>query len=412
MAARDEATYGALAVPDAQREKIRVLFLSSPLTIGADTAIHLLLLRHLSRARFELHAAGQPAGRSEGAAPAFEALQALPGVSLRPTNFGPSLFGQTRLSKLRSVSQVVPASASLIGLARYIRRHRIQILHATDRPRDAVTCAALAALTGAKAVIHVHVKYGEWMSRGVKWALGRADSLVGVSRFVAQSLVSDGGYRPERVHSVLNAIEPSRWDVTSSRDPGRDSLGVSASTPLILSVARLFRWKGHEELIRALALVKRQMPDVRLAIVGTDYPEGSGTTRALSALARELGVLENILFTGQRQDVASLLAACDVFALPSFEEPFGLVFAEALAMKRPVVALSNGGTPEVVDHGKSGLLSAPADIESMAANLLTLLRDPGLRASYGEYGRRQVELRFTPERLASDVEALYAQLLS
>ena len=52
-------------------------------------------------------------------------------------------------------------------------------------------------------------------------------------------------------------------------------------------------------------------------------------------------------------------AACDVFALPSFEEPFGLVFAEAMAMKRPVVALANGGTLEVVDHGRNGLLSAP-----------------------------------------------------
>jgi glycosyltransferase involved in cell wall biosynthesis len=397
-------------VQDIRRDRPRVLFLSSPLTIGADTAIHLLLLRHLSQARIELHAAGQPSSRTQNA-PAYDALKAIAGVSLRPTHFGPSLFEHTRLEQLRGATQLLPAAASLLGLANYIRSQRIQILHATDRPRDAIACAALSALTGAKSIIHVHVKYGDWMSRGVKWALGRADAVVGVSQYVAQSLIESGRCRPERVHAVLNAIEPSRWDPSLSPLPGRASLGVAADVPLIVSVARLFHWKGHAELIRALALVKQQLPAVKLAIVGADYPEGSGTTRTLSALARELGVAENVIFTGQRRDVAALLAACDVFALPSFEEPFGLVFAEAMAMKRPVVALSNGGTPEVVDHGRSGLLSAPADIDGLALNLLALLRDPAQRAAFGEYGRQQVEQRFTPERLARDFEALYARMI-
>ena len=103
-------------------------------------------------------------------------------------------------------------------------------------------------------------------------------------------------------------------------------------------------------------------------------------------------------------------AACDVFALPSFEEPLGLVFLEASAMKKPVVALNNGGAPEVVEHGASGLLSAPGDQAALTNNLLTLLRAPGVRVRMGEYGRRQVEARFTPERLARDVEQLYALL--
>jgi len=108
--------------------------------------------------------------------------------------------------------------------------------------------------------------------------------------------------------------------------------------------------------------------------------------------------------------VPRLLAASDVFAMPSFEEPFGLVYAEAMAMKRPVVALDNGGTPEVVDHGKSGLLSSPDDLPALAANLLTLLRDPALRARMGEYGRKQVELRFSPDRMARDMAAVYDRL--
>jgi glycosyltransferase involved in cell wall biosynthesis len=104
------------------------------------------------------------------------------------------------------------------------------------------------------------------------------------------------------------------------------------------------------------------------------------------------------------------MAAADIFAMPSFHEPFGLVFLEAMAMKRPVVALDNGGTPEVVEHGQTGLLSPARDVNALASNILTLLRDPALRARMGELGRRRVETLFSPGRLARDVERVYASV--
>jgi glycosyltransferase involved in cell wall biosynthesis len=368
-------------------------------------------MRNLPRTEFQLHAACQVPRSSVDAGRGFTALQAIDGLAIRPTDFGPTLFGRTKLGKLRAgVAGVLPAAASMLALARYIRRHRIQILHASDRPRDAVSCVALAAMTGTKSCIHIHVKFDTWMSRGQRWALGHADRVVGVSDFVVQSLIR-GGYRAERLRSVLNAIEPTNWDSTLSPAPGRAALGVSPTTPLIVSVARIFSWKGHAHLLKALPAVKREFGDVKLAIIGADYPEGTGETQTLKVLAAELGVSDNVLFTGERRDVAQLLAACDVFALPSFEEPFGLVYAEAMAMKRPVVGLTNGGTPEVVEHEMSGLLSEPNDVAGLARNLITLLRDPELRARMGEYGRRDVERRFNPSRLARDFAQVYQQLL-
>jgi glycosyltransferase involved in cell wall biosynthesis len=391
-------------------EKIRVLFLSSPTFTGADTWVHYLVLKSLDPARVERHAAGQvPLPGSPS--PAFEELRAIAGVKLRPTDFGPSFFQLGARERRRNIARVAPAVASLLGLALHVRRHRIQIIHSTDRPRDAIACAALAALSGAKSVIHVHVKFDDWMGRGVRWAFGRADGLIGVSNFVAKSLV-DGGYASNRVHAVPNSIDPSAWDPTLDPSAGRRSLGVEASAPLVVSVSRLFSWKGHHELIRAIALVKRDCPAVRLAIVGSDYPPGSGATETLRATAAECGVADRVSFTGQRNDIAALLAASDVFALPSFEEPFGLVYAEAMAMKRPVVALNTGGAPEVVRHDETGLLAPRGDIPALASNIVRLLRDPALRARMGEAGRRDVEARFTPSRLATDVERVYSQVLA
>src|SRR3979490_580019 len=111
--------------------RTRVLFINSALLAGADTWIHLLLLRNLSQDRFELHAAGQPGSP----APAFDELRAIPGIALRPTNLRPSVCGRCKFQKFASMADPLPAAPSLLGLPAHIRRHRIEILHSTDRPR-------------------------------------------------------------------------------------------------------------------------------------------------------------------------------------------------------------------------------------------------------------------------------------
>jgi glycosyltransferase involved in cell wall biosynthesis len=106
------------------------------------------------------------------------------------------------------------------------------------------------------------------------------------------------------------------------------------------------------------------------------------------------------------------MAAADIYAMPSFGEPFGLVFLEAMAMQLPVVALNSGGAAEVVEHGTTGLLSDPGDIGALSKHLLALIGDPGRRELMGINGRRRVEEHFTTARMASDTALVYEQLTS
>jgi glycosyltransferase involved in cell wall biosynthesis len=387
--------------------KTGVLFISSAEHPGADTFIHMLLMRSLDRTRFDVHVACSP-GPADAPTPGYQALQAIPHLKLRLVDFGPSLSAGAKIQQLPRLGSMM---FSLAGLARYIRRHRIQIVHSTDRPRDAVACAMVGRLSGAKSIIHAHLACGDWMSRSLRWSMGRVDGLMAISEFVAQSLI-DCGYSRAKTHVVLNAIDLPRWDFRLDRNLVRREFGIAPTTPVIASAARLFRGKGQDELIRALPLVRAEFPDVRVLIVGRDDLQAMKTsfTAELKVLAAELGVSEHVIFTGQRPDMPAVMAACDLFALPSDGEPFGLVFAEALAMKRPVVALANGGTLEIVEHGKSGLLSPRGDEETLAANIRALLRDPALRARMGEYGRGVVEARFTAQRFATDAAQVYAVL--
>jgi glycosyltransferase involved in cell wall biosynthesis len=392
-------------------QPIGVLFLHSQLYWGADSAIHGHLMRHLDRSRFDVHLACTR-GDGSGVPLSLTKFRAIPDVSIRPTAFAPGIRGRKGAALVRQIRSAAAFPLDFAALVEYVRRKRIRIIHGTDRPRDSTYSVALGRLSGAKSIVHVHVAWADGYSAPAKWAVRNADGVFGISRFVTETIVSTGTPR-ERVHTVLNAIDPVGWDPQIDGLGVRRELGIPLDAPVLASVSRLFPQKGLRELLRAVALVRERVPNVHLMVVGADYAAIThGTfTQELKDLARDLGIHDRVVFTGERSDIPRIMAACDLFTMPSFEEPFGLVYLEAMAMERPVVAVDNGGTPEVVEHGRAGLLSRYQDVEALAANIVTLLGDRELRARMGAYGRARVLDYFNARRMASDAGAAYETVL-
>jgi glycosyltransferase involved in cell wall biosynthesis len=398
-------------------EKINVLFIQSQSSFGADSMIHSLIMGGLDRRRFTVHVAC--ARGSEGLAAtwgiALAAVEKIPDVRIRPTNFGPSTNAHTKREVAReAVVEGMPAVVDLVGLVRYARRHHIQIVHGTEKPRDAFYGLLLARLIGAKAITHLHVKFEDWISPLTRWAMKHDDALIGVSEYVAGTMVANG-YAASRTSWVLNSIDASKLDPTIDSTAVRREFGLRPDVPVISSISRLFPWKGHRLLLEALAKVSASGQPFKLVVVGEDDPRatpGGGSFLAeIKKLTSDLELDDKVIFAGFRQDVSAILAASDIFAMPSFEEPFGVVFLEAMTMGKPVVALRNGGTPEVVAHGETGLLSEPDDVDGLATNLAQLLADPEARARMGALGRKRVDEYFTPRRLAADIEQVYDRVL-
>jgi glycosyltransferase involved in cell wall biosynthesis len=392
-----------------------VLFMQSQEDFGSVTLVHSQIMAHLNRERFAVHVACT-AGRRHEPSQALLNLSAIPDLSVRPTNFGPSLNSHTPAeAAIDGVRTAIPGLYGLAGLARYIRRNRIRIIHCTEKPRDAVYGLLLSRLTGAKVVVHLHIKLEDWLSPLSQRALRRADGLIGVSEFVAESARSFG-YSPNRIFWALNALDASRWNPGTDGSKVRSELGVPVGTPLVALIAKVLPWKGHALLLKALGELRAAGRDFRVLIAGDVVPRitpgGSRHLEELHSLVQSLGLSDLVHFLGFRSDVMELLAACDVFALPSFEEPCAVAYLEAMAMAKPVVALRSGGTPELVVHGQTGLLSEPKDVAGLARNLAILCENPELRANLGGAGRRRVEDVFTPSRLAADIELIYRHLLT
>lgn len=381
---------------------------------GSDSMIHSLLMRFYNRQRLAVHAACN-SGTAKEASASLKALEKVPDLHLRPTKFGPTVNSLPKLKVLKNIfTQTPPALVSLTRLAWYVKKHQIKIIHGTEKPRDAFYGVILAKLTGAKSVIHLHVGYDDWISPLVRWALRHADGIIGVSEFVAKSVVANG-YSASKVYYVLNSLDATRWNPDTEGSHIRQEYNIGPDVPVLAIISRLFPWKGHTELLKALAKLKEQTSNFKLLIVGEDDPRatpgGGSYLGQLKELTRQLGLEEQIIFTGFRRDVAQLLAACDIYVMPSFEEPCAVAFLEAMAMRKPVVALDSGGTAQLVDHGKAGLLSQPQDIEQLMLNIKTLLDDPQLRRQMGQYARQRVVDYYNPQRLADETEQIYRQIL-
>ena len=394
-------------------DKTHVLFIQSQAAFGADSLIHAEIMQHLPRDRFVVHVA---CTRGDGSNEplSLSKLRKLTDVHLRLTDFAPGFSRRTLRETLQGVGALLRFPRDLLALRKYIVKNNVRILHATEKPRDALYAYLMGKLTQAKSIVHVHVKWSEEYSLPAKISIRHADAVLAISRYVHATIV-DMGTPSERVFTVLNALDATNWnpEATDGKKVRRE-FGFADDTLVLSSISRLFSWKGTKELIQALAIVRPQFPGVRLMVVGADelYVHGGSFTAELKKLVAELGLTDNVIFTGQRSDVANILAASDVFAMPSFEEPFGVVFLEAMAMAKPVIAIDNGGTPEVVANGETGLLSPAWDIERLAENIIKLLRDAELRKSMGERGRQRALEEFTPQRMAREVGNVYQRVIA
>jgi len=172
-----------------------------------------------------------------------------------------------------------------------------------------------------------------------------------------------------------------------------------------VTVARLRPPKDVMTLVRAIALLP---PGSARATVVGDGPERAD----LAEEVRRLGVEGAVDLVGEREDVADLLAAADVFALPTLSEGLPMSVLEAMAAGLPVVAAAAGGVPELVEDGQTGILVPPGRPDALAAALGRLAADPALRRRLGGAGRRRAEAHFDIEACRRAHVDLYRELLA
>jgi L-malate glycosyltransferase len=308
------------------------------------------------------------------------------------------------------------SAAIAMFLVRFLKSRRIEILH-THRYKDTVLGTIAAKFAGVPKVVRtVHglaepmtgwdrVKFRVYdvLEKTVLRRFG--DRILAVSNEVADTLRTIG-YRRSAVVAIHNGLDVRKARVRRDSRLIRRDLGIRDDALLIGTIGRLAPVKAHTDLLWAAQRILRQRPEARFLFVG-DGP----LRHQLMATAVRLGVDRACLFTGARQDTFDVLAAMDVFVLPSLHEGVPMALLEAMILGKAVVATAVGGVPEVVQDRVNGLLVPPRDERALAQACLELATDQRLARSLGPAARRTVAERFSHEVNGGAVLSVYRSLL-
>ena len=236
-----------------------------------------------------------------------------------------------------------------------------------------------------------------WTKLREKSALRIPDILLCVSNDTAQGVMAVG-IPQHRVHTVYNGIDMHRIDMWRRCLPSPPPFSSNGS--IILTVSRLEEYKGIQRVIKAMPKILAEVPSARYVVAG----DGS-YRKELMRLAHESPARDSIVFLGAVTDDQKFACyeRCSLFVLPSSEEGFGLVYLEANAFGKAAIGGDIMAVPEVINHGETGLLVDPFDVDSIADAVVSLLRNPDEMHRLGDAGRKRVISDFTWDVAAKKV---------
>jgi len=297
-----------------------------------------------------------------------------------------------------------------LTLRRVIQEEGIQLVH-THGSKDS-WAAALATRSISSQILVLRTRHN--IFKVSRHPLNRllyrqlTDHVVAISQHIMDSFTADG-FLPERRLSLIHTgVEVEQYQPGIDGSYIRAELDIPPDEPLIGTIASLIPHKGQAVLLEAAALMLQQGRPVNVLLVGGCHSTGR---KPLEEQAQRLGIGSRLRLQRFRQDIPQILAALDVFVLPSLQEGLGTAAIEALAMERPVVATRVGGIPDVIQDGVTGLLVPPGDPQSLAQAILRLLDNRELAQALARAGRKHIKREFTVQGMVDKTEALYYRLL-
>jgi len=324
--------------------------------------------------------------------------------------------------------QKVGVPVSTIGIERLRERDALgRVMEVIERSAPDVVhtqlefADVLGSIAGARlgiptiATIHTLDRPRRWSKeaahfRLMAWTLRRRSKrVIAVSESARRHVLAKAGLRKRHTATIHNGIDltPYLAAGATARARIRSEFDIPPEAEVIATVAVLRKPKGIEYMLEALVPLVESHPGLHYLIVG----DGAHRT-ALESKTAQLELGRSVHFAGQRSDVADMLAAADVFVLPSLTEALPTVLIEAMAVGLPVVATSVGGIPEIVEPGNTGLLVAPATPNELADAVGRLLDSPRQRHALGIAGRRAAVDKFSIERHAARLVDEYQVLAS
>ncbi|MCX5712829.1 MAG: GT4 family glycosyltransferase PelF, partial [Candidatus Omnitrophica bacterium] len=286
-------------------------------------------------------------------------------------------------------------------LAEIIRKEEIDVIHA--RSRVPAWIAFMAARKCKK--VFITTAHGYYKKHPFSLVMGWAKKIICPSNCIARHMVDGLGVPYERIIIIPRSVDISKFSYTSPDKKRRDEFNVGI-------VGRITPLKGHLHFIKAMAKVARQVPRLKIWIVGDAPSSKESYKEQIQVLVRRLGLWHCTQFLGTQRDIPSIMNHLDLLVLATTtHEAFGRVVIEAQAAGVPVVATQVGGVVDIIDHDKTGLLVPAADPQAMADAVLKIYKDKELARVLAENAYEKLKEKFNVELMVKNTISVYENAL-
>ncbi|MBI4855346.1 MAG: glycosyltransferase [Acetobacterium woodii] len=234
--------------------------------------------------------------------------------------------------------------------------------------------------------------------------------IIAVSNSVCDSHIREEDILPEKFVTIYNGIEP--WndheeEINKFRSQFLKEFGIVDDSCIITTIGRLEPPKGYENLLKAIPLIHRIIPEPLFLIVGDGYLKTK-----IETLTRNLGIRERVVFTGFRSDIRKILGISNLCVIPSLREGFSITLLEAMSTGKPVVATDVGGNSEAISNGETGIIVPPDDPAALANGIIAVLNDKHMAEKMGLKARERFERLFTIQKMIDETEKLFESVKS
>lgn len=298
-------------------------------------------------------------------------------------------------------------------LARYIRQGNFDLVHTHLFHADLYGTLA-AYLSGKRIILSTRHNDNKFRNHILFKVVNRLcvcfdKKIITISNWLKKFSVDVERVPESKVETIHYGFDVNSFDKKAKKSlptEVRKEFNISSDQQVLGIVARLTEQKGHKDLLQAFRAVIDRYPQTILLIVGDGELE-----KDLKTQVQNMGLKEQVIFTGYREDIPAIMQAIDIFVHPSLWEGFGLVFLEAMAAGKPVVATRVSAIPEIVVDGETGYLVPPKNSHLLTEKILQLLENRVSAYKMGEKGRERLGQYFTVEKMVKEIKKLYDELL-